>query len=84
MFMFPAVILLQGRPEEAESGSRGLLTSLVALPAAYVLYLWVLEAAEGASSRSWEGLACTWVPAPFLLVPALSSCHLTPLHRIQC
>lgn len=25
-----------------------------------VLYLWVLEAAEGASSRSWEGLACSW------------------------
>lgn len=31
----PAVILLQGRPEEAEAGSRGLLTSLVTLPAAY-------------------------------------------------
>ena len=36
---FPAVILLQGRPEEAESGSRGLVTSLVTLPAAYCFIL---------------------------------------------
>lgn len=31
----PAVILLQERPEEAESGSSGLVTSLVTLSAAY-------------------------------------------------
>lgn len=43
-----------------------------------ILHLWVLEAAEGASSRSLKGLACSSVPAPFLLV--LGSCGLSPLH----
>lgn len=58
----PAVILLQGRPEEAESGSRGLVTSLVTLPCCLPFYTFgswgLLREPQAGPGQAWPAPGC--------------------------